>query len=498
MRDGRKGGKEERKAMNGEFFILKTENVYKIRKSEVKMMKGKTFMKKIMGLTAMTALLIGSLAGCSKPAETAKDTTEQAPAQTEQTTENKQEAAAPADTGESITLRVSCIPGVVADMLRMNADEFMKKNPNVKVSIEEYPEDQYQNQAPMIFESEESKPDVAWYWKQMWYNDMVESGLFMNLDDLYVSENWEEALGKSALELYTSPDGHKYAVNHDMVWTPNMYYNMDAFAEAGVEIPKTIDQLYDAAAKLKAAGYIPCAVGATSAVPGHIFNAVLTRCVTDEEYLKLMDSTKKYDEINYESPQVVQVFEIIKKLTDEVFQTGCTGVDSLEAQSLFVQGKAAMYMDGSWAVSNVTDGVKDSFQVGVFQFPAVLPEIGTPASTFIGDAMMILADTKYPELAREFLAQIISKEMQSKVAEAKLAAPARNDVAPESLEKMGELYITMYADMKTGGAKPLWYMTQGAELTNKSYEIVSGVMSGSLTPADAAKQFQAVYDSTLE
>ncbi|MEG2394682.1 MAG: extracellular solute-binding protein [Ruthenibacterium sp.] len=407
-------------------------------------------------------------------------------------------ASAAPSKDEAITLRISCIPGVVADMLRMNAEEFEKKNHNVTISIEEYPEDQYQNQAPMIFESSESKPDLAWYWKQMWYNDMVDSGLFMNLDDLYTREKWEESLGKSALELYTSPDGHKYAVNHDMVWTPNLYYNIDAFKEAGVEVPKTMDELYAAAAKLKEKGYIPCAIGATSAVPGHLFNALLTRSVTDEQYVKLMDSTKKYDEINYESPEVVSVFDTVKKLTDEVFQEGCTGVDSLEAQSLFVQGKAAMYFDGSWAVANITEGVKDSFKVGVFQFPAILPEIGTPASTFIGDAMMILADTKYPELAQDFLAQIMSKEMQSRVTEAKLAPPARNDISEESLKKMGELYITMYADMRANGAKPLWYMTQGAELTNKSYEIVSGVMSGAISSQDAAAQFQAVYDASLE
>ncbi|MEG2698824.1 MAG: hypothetical protein RR951_07835, partial [Ruthenibacterium sp.] len=110
----------------------------------------------------------------------------------------------------------------------------------------------------------------------------------------------------------------------------------------------------------------------------------------------------------------------------------------------------------------------------------------------------ILADTKYPELAQDFLAQIMSKEMQSRVTEAKLAPPARNDISEESLKKMGELYITMYADMRANGAKPLWYMTQGAELTNKSYEIVSGVMSGAISSQDAAAQFQAVYDASLE
>lgn len=479
------------------------------------MKKKKLLRNSLLGLLGVT-LMMSTLAGCAtnnggSAATTSKDTqakeTQAKETQSMDTeamateaaiTEKMEETEAPAAAEGDVTLRISTIPGNVQKMLQMNADEFMKKYPNVTINIEEYPEDQYQNQAPMIFDSDESRPDIAWYWKQMWYDDMAESGTFLSLDDVYESEKWVDALGQSALDLYTSADGQKYSVPHDMVWTPNLYYNKDIFEEVGVEVPKTMDELFAISAKLKEAGYIPCAIGATSAIPGHIFNGVLTRSVTDEQYTKLMDSTKKYDEINYESPEVVGIFATVKKLADEVFQTGATGVDSLEAQSLFIQGKAAMYSDGSWAVANIMDGVKDSFKYDVFQLPAILPELGTPACTFIGDAVMVLAKTEHPDLAKEFVAQIISKEMQSKIAEAGIAAPIRNDVDEATLSKMGDLYIKMYSDMREFGTKPLWYMTQGAELTNKSYEIVSSVMTGSLTPEEAAAQFQGVYDSTLE
>ncbi len=59
--------------------------------------------------------------------------------------------------------------------------------------------------------------------------------------------------------------GKKYAVNTEIVWMPVVYYNKEAFQKAGVELPKTFDDLYTMAPKLKDGKHIPMTQGVTDA-----------------------------------------------------------------------------------------------------------------------------------------------------------------------------------------------------------------------------------------
>lgn len=446
--------------------------------------------KRIVSLLIASVFVLFTLAACGTPSGDTTPTTQASGAEGTQ-------GATAGGSDEKVELKVTTIPGSVSKMLQMNKEIFENKYPNVTVTITEFPEDQYQNQAPQIFADKANKPDVAWYWKQIWYNDMANSGLFMPLNDLYQSEGWDKALGDAIVKSYTSPDGNIYAVCDDIVWTPNIYYNKKIFSDLGLSIPKTFEDLYAMADKLKAAGYVPISVGATEAVPDHIFNMLLQRSVTPDQYTKLLDLTRKYDDINYASPEVVSAFTELKKLSENVFQKGATGVNSTEARSMFLQGKAAMYSDGSWAVGMISSEKPADLDVGVFQYPQLKPDIKPAVLVFAGNAMEIMADTKNPEWAKKFLAQVMSQESQGKLAESAILSPARNDVSQESIAKMGDLYVGMYNDMATIGTAPLWFSDQKADVVNKTYELQSGVMSGAVAPGDAAKQLEALFEGSL-
>lgn len=164
---------------------------------------------------------------------------------------------------------------------------------------------------------------------------------------------------------------------------------------------------------------------------------------------------------------------------------------------MFLQGKAAMYSDGSWAVGMINGEKPADMEVGVFQYPQLKDGIKPAVLVFAGNAMEIMADTKNPEWAKKFLAQVMSQESQGKLAESAILSPARNDVSKDSIAKMGDLYVGMYNDMATIGTAPLWFSDQKAEVVNKTYELQSGVMSGAVAPEDAAKQLEELFEGSL-
>ncbi len=83
---------------------------------------------------------------------------------------------------------------------------------------------------------------------------MIAANLLEPLDDLYDREGWTKSYPQGTLDFFLEPDGHRYGVNIDVVWTPYIYYNKDIFKKVGVDVPKTWDDFYAMAAKLRAAG----------------------------------------------------------------------------------------------------------------------------------------------------------------------------------------------------------------------------------------------------
>ncbi|MHA1158853.1 MAG: ABC transporter substrate-binding protein, partial [Alphaproteobacteria bacterium] len=98
-------------------------------------------------------------------------------------------------------------------------------------------------------------PDMFTWWTGGVYAELVESGAVAELDGL-----WEELISSgdfsaSTRDLYRVGD-HIYGVPlHLSRWIA--LYNKAQFAEAGVEEPKSWDDLIAAADKLKAAGFTP-------------------------------------------------------------------------------------------------------------------------------------------------------------------------------------------------------------------------------------------------
>ena len=455
----------------------------------------KILLSSLILLICISMLATFSLVGC----KTTTTTITTANSQDTSTQKDTKDTSTQKDTNQKVILTLTTISGPNGDRLDAEANAFMEKNPNVEIKVIRYADMQYEEQGPRLFLSKD-KPDIAWYWADKWYHKIVESGALVPLDDLYQSEGWDKVLAKATLEQYTSPDGKKYAVNVDVLFASLIFYNKKIFAEIGVEPPKTFQDLYAIGDKLKAKGYIPLVMGVGERfIAGHLFDALLSRSVDNDKFLKLLDRSKKYDDINYTSPEVIDAWKTMKDVNDKLFAKGMVGVKDQEARGLFVQGKAAMYSHISSAAGSSKLGkeLPQDFELGTFFYPQLKDNIKPTASIYAGTALMVLKGTGKEDWAKKFVAFVMTHERQAELAKNKMLFPSRTDMKPEEIELMGKVYVDMYKEVQDIGAMLMWDGDIDADLGNTAFQLDQAVMSGQKTPEQAGKELEEKFESML-
>lgn len=400
----------------------------------------------------------------------------------------------------STQLRITAISGEVTENLRNHANSFMEDNPEIEIEIVEYPEQQYKDQARSLFTSSQ-KPDLAWFWAEDNYFQMAEAGVFESLDELYEENGWNESLPESTINLFTSSDDSKYAVNTDVVWTPILYYNKGIFEELGIEPPSTFGDLYEIAGQLKEAGYIPLSAGAGEGyVTGHMYNMLLSRLVSPEEYDRMLTVGTEPDSIDFNDSKVTAVWSEMEKMRDQLFPDGIAGITDNDARSLFILEQAAMYSQGSWAAgdANLGSELPDDFELDYVFFPQIQEDIQPTAGLGVGNSLMILKGTENKQAAEEFITHVMSVESQKETAKTVGFFPSRNDVDIQDIEGINDMLADQYQEMKKIGSHSLFSDVLPAQLQSKLFEVNQAILSNTTDPEAAGEQMEAVKETIGE
>ena len=203
-------------------------------------------------------------------------------------------------------------------------------------------------------------PDMFTWWTGGVYKDLVASGAIAELDGI-----WEDILAtgdfvESTRDFYKVGD-HIYGVPlHLSRWVA--FYNKAQFAEVGIEVPKTWDELMAAADALLAAGHAPFHATVQDGWRGFIwFQEIMIR--TDPAaYNGLHDGSVPYD-----SDAVRNAFQI---WADWYAKGYFSDPRSTEEAADFARGKGSIYLIGDWAVGLIeAAGMKAGDDFGVFIMP---------------------------------------------------------------------------------------------------------------------------------
>lgn len=207
--------------------------------------------------------------------------------------------------------------------------------------------------------------------------------------------------------------------------TLGIFYNIDLLAEAGVEPPKTWDELKAAAAKLTAGDRYGIAFSAIATYEG------------SWQFLPFM-WTNEGDETDLDTPEVKEALQLwVDLVKDGSASDSVLTWSQADVKDQFASGKAAMMVNGPWQIPalNETDVNWASMQVPV-------NEAGqTPVAPLGGEVwtVPVTGDDAKQAKAAEFVECMAGDETQLSLSESRYLVPTRTDLADEYLELRPEM-----------------------------------------------------------
>jgi multiple sugar transport system substrate-binding protein len=186
-----------------------------------------------------------------------------------------------------------------------------------------------------------------------------------------------------------------------------VFYNKDMFQKAGIQIPKTMDELMAAAKQLNdpAKGICGIAIRGKGSDAVTVFSGFLRAFGSD--FIKNGKAI-----IN--TPESIAGFKYYGDLLREYGPKGVSNMGWTETQSLFTQGKAAMRIDADsqygFAVDQKSSLIYD--KVGYFKLPA--GPSGSAPFNVVAWCLGISSGSQNKDASWEFINWIMGKEMDAK------------------------------------------------------------------------------------
>jgi raffinose/stachyose/melibiose transport system substrate-binding protein len=282
-----------------------------------------------------------------------------------------------------------------------------------------------------------------------------------------------------------------------MLATHVVYYNKQIFADAGFPaFPKTWAELEDAIAKIKANGVTPIALGNKEqwVAESCILSALGDRFTGTDWFTSINAKSGA----KFTDPDFVNSLAALQGLAKSgAFNSDLNSINNDQQKTLYFNGKAAMFMEGSWAIGAVAAAPKeiaDNTEV------AVLPSVeggkgnalATSGGAGSGYAVGINGYADKKDAIAKVLKAISGESFAKSLAEKgeppafKVADYDKSKVSPLAV-KYGELSAQLqFTPIYDSYLSPALVSVMNAGLQDL---LIDGV-----SPEDLAKKLQAEYE----
>lgn len=320
-----------------------------------------------------------------------------------------------------------------------NVDAWEEKTGNT-VEIQAIPDEQYDDTVRARLQGGEG---VDIYAGQDGVDDP--SAIMLEVDE----SAFADRMAASVLESMRAPDGKIYGYPAaDGLSSFGVIYNKTVFADAGVEVPATLDELTTAFATIKAADVTPLflsgADGWTLLQHRNAVNANLLGQDADVADALAANETT-WSEVSGALPQ----YEALQAWTE----AGDLNVDAVTAKyenalAAVADGSAATIINGSWAIGEIRKQNADA-EIGFFALPTADGENTIGLSR--PNILHIAASSKVADAAADLLTFLVEPENVAAHLAKAPGIPAFTDVAVENQDPaIGD--IQAYIDNEQSGA----------------------------------------------
>ncbi|MBP7177145.1 MAG: extracellular solute-binding protein [Thermoclostridium sp.] len=333
-------------------------------------------------------------------------------------------------------------------------------------------------------------PDV-WFSEQNLSSVVIAAG---NALDLYPYVKGSEFEKKITLKDLVTPDqnGKLYCVQPgaDQYFTPRLWYHKDIFAQYGVSVPKTFDELVSLCETLKAKGIVPISiVGKDGWTPN--LHMVQTMIMAEDPQVAI-DLTK--NKTDFSNPVVKNALGRIQKLVQVgAFADGVTNIDYGPAVEMYTSGKAAMLAMFTWETTNLE---KVSPDTDFIPWPSAKEGLdpnsmiqywGAPLSGYLASA-----NTKNPEVAAQFAMFCAEQDALYYNIDQKSPTMLETGVKIEGISPLLQKNLDQFNAAATK-VPSMWAATFNAKMSAEFATENSKLLTGQYSPDDYIKVINAIW-----
>ena len=320
--------------------------------------------------------------------------------------------------GQSIEVHLVKSPR--GELLQKHQKEFEDLT-GIKVGAEQIPEQQSRQKAVIEFNSGKTSFDVIQLSYHVQKSQFARGKWMEDLRPMFANAagpNFDRGDFTAGGMFYaTQADGRidSLPLNLDP-WI--LYFNKELFAAKGVAYPKTYADILEAARKLH---------DPANGVAGMVGRGLKNANVPLWTGLFLGFGGSFYDanfKLNTESPEAIASATMYRDMLKNTGPAGISGFNWNESQSLFLQGKAAMWIDGSGFAPPLEDATKSKV-VGKTGYGVMPPGPKLQVSPTFGDGIGVSAFSSKKGAAWYYTMWATGKAMQARMLATGSGAPVR-------------------------------------------------------------------------
>lgn len=370
----------------------------------------------------------------------------------------------PADDGR-VQLDFFQFKGEAAQDFRDIVADFEAANPDIDVVINQVPDPDTALRTLLV---KDRVPDVLTVNGSAYYGDLAKAGIFYDFSGEPIVDTVNPAVLDILDALGTAAPGEINALpmaNNAL----GVIYNREIFAEHGLEVPTTWDELMDVCERLKAAGVAP--FYATAADAWTTLEPFLTlgpEIQPDDFFPRLREegaSVGPDSSVSFQK-DYPEVFEKMGVLYDQYAQDGWRSRGYDDGNAAFARGESAMYVMGIWSFSQILANDPD-IELGMFPMPGTDDPEDRLIVTGVDVAVTIGRETAHPEEALRFVNYLLSPETVARYTESQVALSPLADAPPPSFDALREITpffeagkISGFLDHQIPAAFPLQQILQ--------------------------------------
>jgi ABC-type glycerol-3-phosphate transport system substrate-binding protein len=381
-----------------------------------------------------------------------------------------------------------------ADLFNTFAAEY-KKQTGVTVKMEVYSGDVLGQKFQAAAQAH-TLPDISAAWAGVGDETApyAKEGIIMNLSKP-MAHGWGKQFVKAYLQSASFPKGNTYGVKPGPYLVPidanNMQflYNKTLFKQAGIKsTPKTWKEFIADGNKLAHLGVAPFVGGFGSWVLDAMAQPYMWNIVGRTNLEKTFNKQMKYTA----KPWISFLSAWQQLGRSQALAQGILADDDPAAESLFVNGRAGMIFDGSWAIGVFKQQNPSFKNYGVF-FPPSAGKYPVRIPGGVGAMAFVVGTSPHKAAAVKFLKWLTAPKQEAKYAVSSNNLPANKNVAGKVkmssvLTQFSKNMNKIIPSIKTG-------MSTAVDTTMDKG--LQDILSGQATPAQVAARMQKAQETGL-